>query len=344
MKAVVWKQLNRISYEDVPEPEARPGWVKLKVLATGLCATEVHLITGKFAAAVPPAILGHEICGQVVAVGEGCDKAAIGRRAVVETYVGCGKCIYCRTGRKHLCTAGEVGYPPYSGGHAQYTVVPEKCLHFLPPEVSDDEGGILEGVACPYGAVLDAGVKMGQTVLVQGAGIAGLSFLQAARAAGAGKTICAVRRDERIAQAKHFGADVIVDLRREDLYSRVLEETDGRGADVSVDAAGAASTVEAAIRCTAPGGQVILYGIPDQKERIDLPVTDIILRQIRLCGYTGNEFGWDPLIAMTAKGQINVKDMVSYRFPLSRFQEAMELMERRPADLIKVVLHPWEEV
>ena len=122
-----------------------------------------------------------------------------------------------------------------------------------------------------------------------------------------------------------------------------MAETDGLGVDYSVDAAGAPSTIEAAIRCAAPGGHVVLYGIPDKAAHIELPVTDLILRQITLCGYTGNEFGWDPLIAMVAKGQFNIKDMISYRFPLSRFEDALAVMEKRPADLIKIVMHPWEE-
>lgn len=343
MKAVVWKGLRHVEYTDVPEPECRPGWVKIRVRAVGLCATEAHIIAGKFYGGEPPHILGHEACGDIVELGEGCSPALLGKRVVVETYVGCGVCLYCRTGRKHLCTAGEIGYPPYNGGHAQYMIAPQGCVHELPPEVSYDEGGILEAVACPYGAVISAGLKMGQTVLVQGAGVAGLSFLQAAKAAGAGKVMCVVRREEKARQAKHFGADVIIDLRHEDLKTRVLEETGGRGADLSIEAAGVPSTVAAAIECCAPGGHVLLYGIPDQSAKIDLPVTDLILRQITLCGYTGNEFGWDPLIAMAADGRMNVKDMVTHRLPLSRFEEGLALLEGKTPNLIKVVMHPWEE-
>ena len=99
----------------------------------------------------------------------------------------------------------------------------------------------------------------------------------------------------------------------------------------------------AAIECCAPGGHVLLYGIPDAAAKIDLPVTDLSLRQITVCGYTGNEFGWDPLIAMVADGRMNVKDMVTYSIPLSRFEEGLELLEKKPQDLIKVVMHPWED-
>lgn len=342
MKAVIWKDINRVEYTDVPEPECPAGWVKIRVMAVGLCATETHMIAGKFDGGKPPHILGHEICGDIVELGAGCDPQLLHKRVVVETYVGCGKCYFCRTGRKHLCRAGEIGYPPYNGGDAQYAVVPQGCVHCLPDCISYDEGGIMEAVACPFGALLSAGFQMGKTVLVQGAGVAGLSFIQAAKAAGAGKVICAVRNEVKAEQARHFGADVVIDLRREPLLERIYEETNGLGVEYSIDAAGAPQTVENTVRAVISGGHVLLYGIPAAGDRIEFPVTEMILRQITVCGYTGNEFGWDPLIRLVAEKKINLRDMISYAFPLKDFDKALELMAHKPQDLIKVVLHPWE--
>ena len=342
MKAVIWKDTDCVEFTDVPEPECKPGWVKIKVMAVGLCATEVHMITGAFNGGKPPHILGHEICGDIVDLGKDCNPELLGKRVVAETYVGCGKCFFCRTGRKHLCNAGEIGYPPYNGGDAQYVVVPQSCVHIIPDSISYDEGGIMEAVACPFGALLSSGFQMGQTDLVQGAGVAGLSFIQSAKAAGAGKVICAVRNDVKAEQARYFGADVIVDLRKENLRERVWEETDGLGVDFSVDAAGAAKTVNEAVSTVINGGHVILYGIPSDHEKILFPVTEMILRQITVCGYTGNEFGWEPLIKLTAEKKINLRDMISYTYPLSDFDKALEQMKNKPQDLIKIVLHPWD--
>ena len=343
MKAVVWKDINQVEYTDVAEPEVKDGWVKIKVMSVGLCATEAHMITGKFDAGKPPHILGHEICGDIAEVGKNCNPLLLGKRVVVETYVGCGKCLFCRTGRKHLCSAGEIGYPPHNGGHAQYVCVPETCVRIIPDCISYDEGGILEAVACPFGALLTAGFSMGDTILIQGAGIAGLSFIQSAKAAGAKKVICAVRNDVKLEQAKHFGADVIVDLRSENLIERVREETDGFGVDFSVDAAGAPATINNAVFCAKSGGHVILYGIPSCDSDISFPVTEMILRQITVCGYTGNEFGWDMLISLVEQGKINISDMISEVFPLSKFDEALALLCDRPKELIKIVMHPWDE-
>ena len=95
MKAVVFEAINEFSYKEVPEPVCRPGWVKIKVWAVGLCATEMHMLDGSFFGGNPPHILGHEICGDIIEVGEGVDAFEIGRRVVVETYVGCGECEFC---------------------------------------------------------------------------------------------------------------------------------------------------------------------------------------------------------------------------------------------------------
>lgn len=342
MKAVIWKGLYDLEYCDVPEPECKPGWVKIKVQAVGLCATEAHIISGRFEAGNPPHILGHEICGDIVEVGAGCNPENLGKRVVVETYVGCGRCEFCKTGRKHLCSAGEIGYPPYAGGDAQYVVVPEGCLRFLTDTISYDEGAIMEAVACPFGAVVNTGLKEGQTVLVMGAGVAGLSFIQSALALGAKKVFCAVRNDDKAKLVRKFGGTVI-DLRKEDLKEAIMCATSGTGVDLAIDAAGASVTISQCFEAVKSGGQVMLYGIPAKDTVVTLPVIDCILRQITVCGYTGNEKAWDKLIALVSAGKISLKEMVTKTLPLSKFREAVDLLENGGSSIIKVVLHPWEE-
>lgn len=342
MKAVIWKGPHDLEYCDVPEPECRPGWVKIKVKAVGLCATEAHIISGKINVCEPPHILGHEICGDVIEVGAGCDPTNVGKRVVVETYVGCGECEFCKTGRKHLCSAGEIGYPPYAGGDAQFVVVPEGCLRFLKDNISYDEGAIIEAVACPFGAAVNAGISAGQTVLVVGAGVAGLSFIQSALALGASKVLCAVRSDMKANLVEQFGGKVI-DLRHENLHKAVLAETDGKGVDVTIDAAGSSVTIAQCFENVKSGGKVVLYGIPASDVQVNLPVTDCIMRQITVCGYTGNEKTWDQLIELVSMGKIELKKMVTAILPLSQFSKGIEMLDSHDHPIIKVVMHPWED-
>ncbi|MBO4262987.1 MAG: zinc-binding dehydrogenase [Clostridia bacterium] len=339
MKAIIWKGVRNIVYEDIPEPTAKAGQVKLEVLSCGYCVTEHHIMTGKIDLCDPPHVLGHEICGRVVEIGAGVPKEVIGRRAVVETYVGCGECEYCKKGMKHLCDAGEIGYPPYQGGEAEYVCVPYGCLHFLPDCVSDDEGGIMEAVVCPFGAIMENDVK-GKSVLVYGAGVAGLSFIQAAKIYGAGKVICVVRNDVKRAQALHFGADEIIDASNEDVAERVKRLTSGYGADVFADATGSVKVIESGFSLVKKGGKIILYGLPDKNASIDLPVFDVVLNQISLCGYTGNSRAWEEVIRFAAEGKLNLKDMVTKVLPLSETAKAVAILDEKPKDMIKIVLKP----
>lgn len=339
MKAIVWQGERDIKYTDIPEPQPEKDQVKLKVLSCGFCVTEYHIITGKIDIAKPPHVLGHEICGKIVAVGDGVEKEIIGRRVVVETYVGCDNCEYCKSGKKHLCDAGEIGYPPYNGGEAEYVCVPEKCVHFLPDEISDDEAGIMEAAVCPFGAIMENDVK-DKTVLIYGAGVAGLSFIQAAKIYGAKKVFCVVRNDVKAAQAYHFGADIVIDSRAEDVSDRVKEETDGYGADFFVDATGAPKIIEQGFSLVKRGGKIILYGIPEKDMKVNLPVFDIILNQINLCGYTGNSSAWEELIKQVKDGKFNLKDMITLKLPLKEIKKAVETLDDKPKDMIKIVLKP----
>ena len=342
MKAVIWKGLYDLDYCEVPEPVCQEDWVKIKVQAVGLCATEYHIISGKFEAGNPPHILGHEICGDIVEIGAGVDPSYKGKRVVVETYVGCGECEFCKNGQKHLCSAGEIGYPPYSGGDAQYVVVPKGCVRFLKDNISYDEGAIMEAVACPFGAVVNADLKAGQTVLVIGAGVAGLSFIQSALALGAKEVFCAVRNDDKAKLVRKFGGTVI-DLRKENLKSAIMSATDGMGVDLAIDAAGAPATIAQCFENVKSGGRVMLYGIPASDAKVELPVIDCILRQITVTGYTGNENTWDKLIELVSEGKISLKEMVSKTLSLSKFRDAVDLLEKNDSSIIKVVLHPWED-
>lgn len=344
MKAVIWEGVNQLRYAEVPEPVCQEDWVIIKVMSAGVCATDTHIISGRFNNGNPPHILGHEIAGVITVTGDKVQNVKIGDRVVVETAIGCGSCVHCLTANKHLCAqGGEVGYPPYQGGYAQFVTAPASCIHKIPDSMSFDEGGILEAVVCPFGSIYRLGMRLNETVLIQGVGVAGLSFIQTVKAFSPKKIIAAARNPARLAQAKKFGADVIVNTKSEDLTRRVMEETDGQGVSLSIDAAGAEQTIESAVKLTARGGRCLLYGLPADDAEIRFPVKEIIMNQVTVYGVTNNELAWDPMIEMVAAGKINVKDMVTHHYKLSQLEEAVKTVMERPDSLIKAVVHPWEE-
>ena len=342
MKAVIWEDINKLRFtEDAPAPECREDWVVIKVRSAGVCATDTHIISGRFDNGKPPHILGHEICGDIVEIGSKVTGLVPGDRVVVETAVSCGKCVHCLTANKHLCDKGaEIGYPPYQGGYAQLVTAPASCIHKIPDEMSYDEGGILEACVCPFGSIYRLGMNVGETVLIQGTGVAGLSFIQSVKLHSPKKIIAAARNPVRLQQAKRFGADVIINTKEEDLFTRVMEETEGQGATLSIDAAGAPSTIENAVKLCAKGGRCILYGLPGDNDEISFPVKDIIMKQLTVYGVTNNELAWDPLIELIAAGKFNIKDMVTHTFPLEELETAVKLVTERPDGLIKAVVHP----
>ncbi len=344
MKAVIWEGVHKLRYdENVPEPICKEDWVVIRVMSAGVCATDTHIISGRFNNGEPPHILGHEICGVISETGSNVAKWKPGDRVVVETAIGCGGCIHCLTANKHLCDqGGEVGYPPYQGGYAQFVTAPASCIHKIPDNMSFDEGGILEAMVCPFGSLYRLGMRLNETVLIQGTGIAGLSFIQTVKCFTPAKVIAAARNPVRLAQAKRFGADVVVNTEKEDLAQRVMEETQGKGVSLSIDAAGAETTIENAVKLTAKGGRCLLYGLPADSAQIQFPVKEIIMNQVTVIGVTNNELAWDPMIEMVSAGKINVKDMITHRFPLNRLEEAVDLVMERPDSLIKAVVHPWD--
>ena len=208
----------------------------------------------------------------------------------------------------------------------------------IPDSISFEEGAILESIVCPAGSILRYGMELGSTVLVQGGGPAGIGYIQLSKACGAGKVIASVRGKERIEFAKKFGADVVIDAANEDVFARVMEETNGEGARYSIDAAGSVASIEMAIKACANGGDVTLYGIPDEKAVINFPVIDIVLRQINIHGACGNYLAWEPLVKMVEGGRINVRDMITHRYTLEELPTALNLIKNREKNLIKSVI------
>ncbi len=339
MKAVVWDKINHVTIEERPMPKADEGHVVVKVKAVGVCATDIHMISGNVALAQPPAILGHEIAGVIEEVGNAVHGWEKGDRVVIDTIVSCGRCTACKSGRKELCSErNEIGYNPYDGGYAEYVRVPAQCLVHLPESVSFRDAAIMESVACPFGAVLRIGVKPGSTVLVQGGGPAGIAFIQAAKLSGAKKVIASVKGKERMEYTKHFGADVVIDAKNEDVLARVMEITGGKGCEYVMDAAGTSESILLCFDACKNGGDVLYYGIPSADSKIEFPFMKMMLKQLRLHGILEYCAGWDVLVSLVESGRINLHDMVTHTFKLDEFSNVLDIYHSGDKNFIKMVI------
>lgn len=343
MKAAVWVDYGKIEIREVPVPQPGDGEVLLKVVSAGVCVTDLHIYTGRFAYGMPPHILGHEIAGEIAALGPNVEGWAVGDRVVPETSIGCGRCRFCRSGQRHLCPSlTEIGFTPHSGGYAQYTVSPAANLFRIPDNVSDDAAGILESAICPIGSLFRLGVEFGDTVAVFGVGPAGIAYIQGAKAMGAKRVIAVARNDERLERARGFGADVVINSKRENVQNRIFEETGNYGADLVCEAAGVPETIAASFGAVRRAGRVILYGLPGDQDEISFPVKDIVMNQLSVYGAVGNPAVWEPLLAMASAGRIDLESMVTHRYPLDRICDAFAAMEDRACGVLKAVVHPWD--
>ena len=343
MRAAVWTKIGEIKVMDVDIPQISPNQVLIKVMSAGVCVTDLHVYTGRFKYGEPPHILGHEVAGVIDRTGTDVVGWSVGDRVVVETSIGCGRCHFCNTGQRHLCPEmTEIGFAPNNGGYAQYMAAPANNLFRIPDGLSYDEAGIIESVVCPIGALYRLGVRFAETVVVFGVGPAGISFIQGAKAMGAGKVIALARNDYHLERARGFGADVVINTKREDPIEIILRETNGIGADLVIDATGASQIISMMPCVTRRAGRMLLYGLPGEEAKVDYPVRDIIMNQLGVYGVVGNPSVWEPLLHMAAAKVIRLKEMITHSFPLEEIEEAFACLEKPEENVLKAVIHPWD--
>ncbi|MHB1416148.1 MAG: alcohol dehydrogenase catalytic domain-containing protein [Chloroflexota bacterium] len=302
MRVAMWYGGEDIRVEDLPEPVLREHDVKVRVVASAVCGTDVHSIEGKFPLTVPPRVLGHEFSGVVAEVGSAVKKVAVGDRVAVEPGAVCNSCWFCRNGMEHLCTSREMS----PGAFSEYSVVPERLLWKIPDSLSLEAAAMAEPVACAVHAIDMAHLRSGSAVAIIGGGGIGLSLMQLSQHSGAAITIVSEPDAGRRELAKKLGADVVVDPRQEDPAEAVRKATGGLGADVVFEAVGLPATSEQSVQLAAKGAHVVLVGVNPPGAEIRLQPYDLYARELTISAvymrpYTfGRALRWLAKLDMTA--------------------------------------------
>jgi (R,R)-butanediol dehydrogenase/meso-butanediol dehydrogenase/diacetyl reductase len=265
--------------DDVEEPVAGPGQVKLHNAYAGICGSDLHgyyvprppgpgdphPLTG----AVRPQVLGHEFSGTVVELGPGATGADVGDRVTVLPIYSCGRCAACGRGRSNACrTIGFHGLTSHGGGMAEFTVVPASMLHVLPESVDLLLGALVEPMAVAWHAVRTSGVRPGQSALIAGAGPIGIGLWFALRAHGVSSVIVTEPSEHRRSAIRGVGADVVVDPAGEELPERLVEHAPD-GIDVAFDAAGVGAAVSSALDVLTPGGRLVVVASHERPMELD---------------------------------------------------------------------------
>lgn len=352
MKALRFYAPEDVRLEDVPEPECGPREVKIRVRNCSTCGTDVKILHNGHQNLTPPRTIGHEIAGEVVEVGADVEGAfgtswSVGDRVQVIAAVPCGDCHECRKGWMAVCqNQTSVGYQ-YDGGFAEFMVVPEQVLKVdglnrIPEGVGFDEASAAEPFACAINAQELLGIEAGDTVVIFGAGPIGCMHVRIARGVHeAGRVFLVDVNAERLKMsADAVDPDEVIDGSQVDVVEKVMELTDGRGADVVITATAANVTQEQAIAMAARNGRISFFGgLPKTNPTITCDSNVVHYRQLHIHGANGSAPEHNKrALQYIASGQVPVKDLITEHIPLERALEAFDIVAKGEA--IKVTVEP----
>ena len=327
MKAALLYGVKDLRLEEVDIPEVGPGEILVRVRAATTCGTDLKIYRRGYVGGIIkyPQPFGHEWAGDVVKVGEGVQGIEEGMRIRAGNSTPCYKCPMCQKGLYNLCENRTWLW----GSYAEYVKVPAPIvkhnLHIIPLNLSYAEAAITEPLACVLHGALKAGIKLGDTVVVIGAGPIGILHTQLAKRMGAKKVIIGDLVEERLKIAEKLGADVTINVSEEDITSRVREETGGLGADVVLEAVGLPTTWQKALELVAKGGTVLEFGGCPSGTKIEVDTELLHYSEVTLLGTfhaTPEEFS--KAFDLISSGQINVKPIISMEKPLEEIKEVFD--------------------
>ena len=350
MRALVYHGNKDIRLEDVPEPQPAPGEVKIRPTFTGICATDIeewqhgplwvqhggpNPISGRQA----PLVLGHEITGEIEALGEGVGGIDVGQRVAINNVLTCGACYWCVRGQQAVCPSMSVAGLSADGGLAEHMTWPADNVVPLPDSVDDAEGALVEPSTVAVHAVRRSGVKSGDNVAVIGAGTVGLLTAQAFSAAGASVTAVDVR-ESSLGMASRLGADHTVNASSATADAEMLELTGGIGHDIVVETAGVAQTPRQAINWTRRAGTTVLVGIYAAEPAMDF--NEIVGVERNVIGSVAASPGdMEEAVRLIASGGLRVSDLISAKVPLNRaIEDGFERMLAPEKDVFRILISP----
>jgi L-iditol 2-dehydrogenase len=339
MRVAMYYNNRDVRLEEMPMPQIGPGELLVKVMASGICGSDVM---EWYRIKKAPLVLGHEIAGEIVEIGEGVKQYQVGDRVFVSHHIPCNTCRYCLNGQHTVCeTLHNTNYDP--GGFAEYLRVPrlnvDRGVFLLPDEVSYEDGAFIEPLACVVRGQRVARLQPGQTVLVLGSGISGLLHIALVRALGAGRIVATDVSEYRLNAAQRLGADVVIRA-QEDVPARLRQANEGRLADLVIVCTGAFPAFLQALQSADRGGTVLFFAPTEPGIDLPVPVNDFWRNGITLMPSYGNS----PLDAMVAielirARRVPVGEMITHRLSLAETGLGFQLVAGA-GESIKVIVEP----
>lgn len=343
MKALVLKEYNRFSYEDVPQPEPGEREVLVAVKACGICGSDIHGMDGSTGRRRPPVIMGHEAAGIIEEVGPRVTGWTAGDRVTFDSTLYCGECEFCKSGQINLCKQRRVlgvSCEEYrqDGAFAEFVKVPERILYRLPKEVAFEHGALVEPYAIALHAVHRATIDAGHRAVVVGAGMIGLAIIQVLKHLGLKQIVAIDLATDRLNLARKCGATHIIHSSEQNALQACSQIIPNPGADVCFEAVGITTTVDLALQCLRRGGQVVLVG--NLSPSISFPLQIAVTRELTVLGSCASKGEYPECIDLLSRGVFNPGLLIGAVAPLSEGAEWFSRLYKKEPGLLKVILQP----
>jgi L-iditol 2-dehydrogenase len=347
MQCAVYNGSPEIQVTQKPVPEVGPGDVLLKVMACGICGTDMRILGfgHKLIPAGTERVLGHEFSGEVVAVGKDVSWPKVGMRITVAPNMGCGHCDQCVQGNVNLCEDYESFGIRLDGGFAEYMLIPHKGVEQgniaeIPEGLSYAEAAFTEPLSCAYHGFMACHPRPHDNVLIVGIGPIGLSHLQVAKFLSANKVIMSDMVDSRLSMALEMGADYAFNPAKQDLKAAVMEVTQGKGVDIAIVAAPSAPAQKQAMELLALQGRINFFGgLPKDNSLTQLDANLIHYKELYITGTSGQTVKqFRTTLEMIAAGHLRVDNLITDRFPLKESVEAFKFAQSKQG--LKTMIFP----
>jgi threonine 3-dehydrogenase len=314
---------------DLSRPEFGPDDVLIKIQLASICGTDLHITQWDEWSASrihPPLIYGHEFCGHIEAVGNRVTHLKPGDYVSAEMHIPCETCHQCMIGNRHICEHVKIAGIDLNGCYAGYIVLPKNQVIKLPSTLPFEYGACLDSLGNAVHAV-SKGEVSGKSVLVTGCGPVGLFSVAVANALGAVRIYASDISQYRLDLARKAGCTQVLKADEVNIEDYILKETEGRGVDVVLEMSGNPKAIQGAFNALGRGGTIVLLGIP--KSTIELDITNsIIFKEAKVLGINGREIfkTWFLMLDLLSSGKLKIDDIITHRFPLDQFGEAIELV------------------
>ena len=343
MKALVLEKYNELVYKDVSDPVIKNDEVLVKVMACGICGSDVHGLDGSTGRRIPPMIMGHEASGIIYKTGSDVNDWKPGDRVTFDSTVYPLNDWFTSEGLYNLSDNREVlGVSPgtykRNGAFAEYIAIPRHILYKIPDKVTFEQAAMVEAVAVALHSINVAGIRMGDKCVVVGVGMIGIFIVKLLKISGASKIIAIDSNTVRLEQARKAGADNTFLSDEERLYDKISDLTNKRGADISFEAVGKSESVNTAIDVIRKGGKAVLVG--NISHTVDFPLQKVVTRQLKVLGSCAIRGEYETVLALLETGKITVDDQISAVAPLSEGALWFEKLYKKEEDLNKVILVP----